>query len=96
VSATGYASVDFGAAPGSGRATTVITGQTGILTGSFVEAWLFPLDTADHSVDEHIIDGPKILAASIVAGTGFTIYADAGDRPGSALYGAYSVAWVWT
>lgn len=92
--ATGTGTVDFGAT-GFGRATLVITGQAGILAGSLAEAWLFPATTADHSVDEHIIDGPKVIAADVVAGVGFTIYAEACDNPGSMLYGLYNVAWVW-
>jgi hypothetical protein len=92
---TGNAVVDFGAMPGTGRTSATVTGQTSILSGSFVEAYLVPSASADHSVDEHLVDGPRILAGNVVAGTGFTIYAEAGDRPGSRLYGQYNVAWVW-
>lgn len=73
--AQGTALVDFGAFPGVSDAKVVITGQTGILAGSIVEAWIFPADTADHKSDEHMMETLKVFAGTIVAGTGFTIYA---------------------
>lgn len=71
----GETTIDFGAFPGSSETSLNITGQTGILTTSFVEAWLFPKDTADHTADEHVYESIKVVAGNIVAGTGFTIYA---------------------
>lgn len=71
---TGIASLDFGAFPGGSDARTVITGQAGIASGSFVEAWLRPDTTADHTPDEHLVESIKVMAGDIVAGTGFTIY----------------------
>jgi hypothetical protein len=81
--ASGTTTIDFGAFPGSGHATVAITGQAGIVSGSLVEAWLRPVDTADHTADEHIVDGPLIFAGNIVAATGFTIHGVA--RPGLAV-----------
>ena len=72
--ASGTASLDFGAHPGSGHAKVVITGQTGIVSGSLVEAWLRPEDTANHKHDEHIVVPMRVTAGNIVAGTGFTIH----------------------
>ena len=72
--ATGTATLDFGAFPGKSDASLAITGQTAIVSGSIVEAWLRPADTADHTADEHMVETLKVFAASIVAGTGFTIY----------------------
>ena len=71
---SGVASLDFGAFPGASDASLVITGQTGIASGSLVEAWLLPADTADHLADEHLLEALDIRAGKIVAGTGFTIY----------------------
>ena len=75
--ASGSGTIDFGAFPGSSDATATVTGQTGILANSLVEAWLMPLATADHSADEHMVDTIKVIAdaSSIVAGTGFTVRA---------------------
>jgi hypothetical protein len=74
MASTGTALLDFGAFPGASDASIVITGQAGILSTSFVEAWIFPAATADHSADEHVFETLKVMAGNIVAGTGFTIY----------------------
>lgn len=72
--AQGTADLDFGAFPGTSDASIAVTGQTGIVAGSLVEAWIRPVDTADHSADEHMVETIKVVARDIVAGTGFTIY----------------------
>ena len=97
--ATGTISVDFGAFPGKSDASVAVTGQAGIVAGSLVEAWIFPVATADHSVDEHIVEELEVVAGNIVAATGFTIYGT--HKPSTShgadtrLYGAWTVAWVW-
>lgn len=73
--ASGTATLDFGAFPGKSDASVAVTGQTGILAGSLVGAWLQPAATADHTADEHLVETLKIVAGSIVPGVGFTIYA---------------------
>jgi len=70
---SGVTLLDFGAFPGVSDASIAVTGQGGIVAGSLVEAWLRPVDTADHSADEHMLESIKVFAHSIVAGTGFTI-----------------------
>lgn len=70
----GTTTIDFGAFPGATDATVAVTGQTGILTGSLVEAWLRPEDTGDHTADEHWVETIMVMAGNIVAGVGFTIY----------------------
>lgn len=90
--ATGTATIDFGAAPGSNRATTVITGQTTIASGSFCEAFMMLDSTADHSADEHLIAPIRLLCGDVVAGTGFTIEACSEW----VLTGTFSVRWVWS
>lgn len=89
----GTATVDFGAFPGSSQATVVVTGQASIQTSSLVEAWIRPQSaTAQHSVDEHVVEHLKIVAGSIVDGVGFTIYAECLN---SRVHGQFNVAWVW-
>jgi hypothetical protein len=111
VGATGTTTVDFGAFPGKSDASVAVTGQTAILPSSIVEAWLYPVATADHSVDEHMIETIKVFAANIVAGDGFTIYAINPDKNiggeyhsinfdgygggDTRLYGLWTVAWAW-
>lgn len=89
--AQGIATIDFGA--GSDLASLAVTGQTQIASDSLAEAWLFPVATADHSIDEHLVDGPIVIASHVVAGVGFTI--NALPRNFGNLYGLWSVAWVW-
>lgn len=74
MSTQGTATLDFGAFPGASDASIAVTGQAGILASSFVEAWIFPAATADHTADEHLVETLKVMAGNIVAGTGFTIY----------------------
>lgn len=88
----GTASLDFGSFPGGSDASVAVTGQTGILAGSLVDAWLLPAATADHSADEHRVEELSVVAGNISAGTGFTIY---GQTTGQRLYGVWNVAWVW-
>jgi hypothetical protein len=73
--ATGTATLDFGAFPGKLDASVAVTGQAGIVSGSLVEAWIRPIATTLHSVDEHIMANGMldVIAHTIVAGTGFTI-----------------------
>jgi hypothetical protein len=77
---TGTAEIDFGAFPGSTHATVAITGQTSIVAGSIVHAWIRPSTTTDHSSDEHIMAPLDIIAADIVAGTGFTVHGVVRER----------------
>jgi hypothetical protein len=98
--ATGTAVVNFGAFPGAADTSLDITGQAAIAAGTLVEAWVRPIATAEHSVDEHMVEQFNLFAANISAGTGFTIYAFE-DGPttvrneGHRLYGTYTVAWAW-
>lgn len=90
--AVGTATVDFGASPGLVHATVAVTGQGGIVSGSRVEAWVRPEATLDHSADETLEEQLRVTAATIVAGTGFTIYVEC--RLGLAR-GQFSIDWVW-
>jgi hypothetical protein len=71
--AQGTTTINFGAFPGASD-TSVAVASAAILAGSLVEAWIFPVATADHTVDEHMVETLKVFAANIVAGVGFTIY----------------------
>jgi hypothetical protein len=107
--AQGTTTVDFGTFPGATDTSVTVTGQNSILSTSLVEAWVFPTATADHSVDEHWVDGPQVMAGNIVAGTGFTIYASVkpqtdakaptdsrrGKTDSPRAYGSWTIAWVW-
>lgn len=71
--AQGTTTVNFGAMPGTDLATVTVTGQAGIVAGSSVEAWMFPKGTADHSVDEQVVEPIDCTVTAITAGTGFTV-----------------------
>lgn len=104
---TGISTLDFGAFPGASDASVAVTGQSGIVSGSLVEAWIRPVASADHSADEHMVETLKVFAGNIVAGTGFTIYgfndsqlnepvyARGGGGRGTRLSGAWTIAWAW-
>jgi hypothetical protein len=93
---SGTATLDFGAFPGASETSIAITGQTGILAGSQVRAYITPAATADHSADEHRLEALEVFAGNIVAGTGFTIYLqyykDEGD---TFAYGTWNITWEW-
>jgi hypothetical protein len=95
MSAQGTVTLDFGAAPGVSDATVAVTGQTGILAGSLVEAWILPAATTDHSADEHLVENLRVFAGNIVAGTGFTVYGNIQQSYEGRLYGKWNIAWVW-
>jgi hypothetical protein len=73
MSSQGTATINFGAAPG-GYEASVAVASAAIGATNLVEAWVYPTATADHSADEHLIDPPRVMAGSVVAGVGFTIY----------------------
>jgi hypothetical protein len=89
---TGTALLDFGAFPGSSD-TSLAVADAAIASGSKVEAWVFPADTTEHNIDEHLVDPPRVVAARVEAGVGFTIYGFT-DQP-HRKYGQYNVAWAW-
>ena len=70
----GIIEVDFGSFPGASDASATVTGQTGITTGSVLQAWIYALATPEHSADEHRIETISANAGDIVAATGFTVW----------------------
>lgn len=87
----GTAILDFGS-PDASDGSVDITGQAGIIAGSTVNAWINPIVSVDHSIDEHLLQPLRIIAGNIVPGTGFTIYAFVLD---GTTYGKYNVSWFW-
>lgn len=106
--ATGIAVLDFGTFPGKSDTSVAVTGQTSIVTLSYVEAWIRPIASADHSADEHMLETIQLFAGNIVGGTGFTIYgfntselSEPIDRTsniggvGTRISGQFNVYWAW-
>ena len=102
---SGTTTLNFGAFPGSPEASVDVTGQTGFVSTSEVEAWVMPVATADHSVDEHLIENLKVMAHYQADGTirikgsvepffGFRPPAGEGTQR-HRLFGQFTVGWVW-
>jgi hypothetical protein len=91
--ASGTATLDFGSTP-TDSASVAVTGQTGIVSGSQVEAFFMRESSVDHNVDEHVEAAAlcPLACGSIVAGVGFTIYASPIAMLGT---GKFNVRWVW-
>jgi hypothetical protein len=87
----GSATISFGAAPGTNVVSTVVTGQTAIKSTSTVMVFMAYDSTATHNVNEHLLVAFQLRAGSLVAGTGFTIYAESDLR----LTGDFTVRWLW-
>lgn len=64
--------MNFGAFPGSADAAATITGQATIGAGSIPSCWIYPVATADNTVDDHQVAPLTCFAHTIVVGTGFT------------------------
>jgi hypothetical protein len=91
----GTATLDFGAWPGSSEASLAVTGQASIGTGSKVDVFVMASDTtSDHTASDHRYFAAltSLTAGTIVAATGFTIYATALDK----LSGTFAVRWRWS
>ncbi len=94
MSATGTATIDFGAWPGSNEASVVVTGQTSILSTSKCSAFIMADDTtSDHTAADHRYAAALIglTCGTPTAATGFTIYA----RALNGLTGTFALRWVW-
>lgn len=91
--AVGTGVIDFGSTP-TDTATLVVTGQTAITALSNVEAYFMRESTASNGVDEHEEAATMIalVVGSVVAGTGFTIYA---NTIGALVTGTFNIRWVW-
>jgi hypothetical protein len=89
----GTAIISFGSAPGTNVVTTIVTGQTGILSTSLVQAFMMDGHTADHNITEHILVSTGVIfnCNTIVPGVGFTITAVTQLR----LTGQFLVNWIW-
>lgn len=58
--AQGTATLDFGAFPGS-SVTSVDVVATGVISTSAVEAWIRPVASADHTVEDHVIAPMRVV-----------------------------------
>lgn len=92
-SASGSAVLDFGAAPGTNTAETVVS--TAIPAGASVRAWFQSEGNADHNEIEHRLIFPSrvgLTCGAITDGVGFTVYAETELR----LTGDVTCRWQWS
>ncbi len=95
MAALGTTTVDFGAGASNSNDThkvVTITGQTGIVAGSLPEGWIRAEASADHNVDEHMVEALEFTAGNIVAGVGFDITVRCFQGK---TYGVFNINWGW-
>ncbi len=94
MAATGTATVDFGAFPGSNEASVVITGKTEIVPTSFIDAFIMFEASTDHTENDHAYAEllMSVSCGTIVNAVGWTIYC----RSEHKLQGTFKLRWVYT
>lgn len=90
----GISTIDFGATP-SNEASVTITGQTGILITSTVDACIMARSTADNTLSDHQFAAlsMRLSVSQPIADTGFTITAY--NLIGFAT-GTFQINWRWS
>lgn len=86
----GTVDIDFGSTPGTNVVTVTVTGQTGVLTTSNLQAWVMAEASTNHNAYEHMIVPLRLTCGNIVAGTGFDIVAVSDLR----LTGIFKCRWM--
>jgi hypothetical protein len=86
----GTAILDFGS--GNQIASVVVTDQSAIGSGAYVEAFMQGDSTSSHNAYEHLVVPMKLVCSDIVNGVGFTI---TGVSPVK-LTGKFIVHYVWS
>lgn len=98
---SGTALIDFGAFPGSAFAQTTVVAVDPYNPNAIVDAWLLPAATADHSIDEHVVDGPIVTGYADGNGnviiTGVPKFAPTSPIPPDPMpYGKWNVGWAFS
>lgn len=92
--ATGTATIDFGAWPGSNEASVAVTGQTTIAATAKADAFFMADDTSvDHTASDHRYAECfiNLTCGAASAGVGFTIHARSTEK----MTGEWTVRYVW-
>lgn len=105
--ATGVATADFGAFPGSQQVQVTVSGQTGLILSTKIQAWIAPIATGDHGIDDHICESQFLKATPYysVAGT-FIIQVETTNPPQTRdlisrqgdkyrVWDDFSIGWSW-
>jgi len=88
LSSRGSATLDFGS--GSKTTEVTVTGIPSITNDSVVFVEMKMEATADHSIDELLIDPIRLAIKDLVVGQGFTIY---GEMDNAEANGEYIIHW---
>ena len=89
----GTATLSFGSFPGSNLATTTVTGQTNIKATSVINLQISAVATGSYTASDIKFLASQIELAydTVVAGTGFTIYASSSQK----LQGSITIDYTW-
>lgn len=87
----GSSEIDFGAYPGSTMCSLEVFAPD-ITSSMRVIPTVAARATADHSIDEHLIEGIDVKAGNIVNGISFTLYATSRTRR---LTGLWAIDWSY-
>lgn len=92
-SGTGTATIDFGANPGTNEASVVVTGIAAIGGSAKAEAFFMYSTSASHTANDHAYAAlfTGLSCGTVVAATGFTIYARSSEK----LTGTFTLQYVW-
>lgn len=85
---SGSATVDFGS--GEYQASVTVTGQAWVTSASMILASVAAVATADHGAEDAALEGITCYVGDIVAGVGFTIYANAP----LGTFGDFTINWL--
>jgi hypothetical protein len=90
--AAGIATAAFGTGAGTDRVQVVVTGQTGLVSGDHVEAWVMRDVTAEHNADEHeLLARDSRVLAEVSASSELTVTVVCETT----WTGDFKVHWVW-
>ena len=81
--------MDFGA--GALSSSTDVTGLSEVASGSWAELRTMIVATAEHAIDDLLIDPIRLDAHSFVDGVGFTI---TGTMDNARANGTYVINWI--
>lgn len=105
--AVGVATADFGAFPGSQMVLVTVSGQNGLIASSKIQAWIAPIATADHGIDDHICESQFLQATPYYSVDGtFIIQVETINPPQTRypparqgdkyrVWDDFSIGWSW-
>ena len=84
----GTTTVDFG----TGAVDASVAVSVPAISTEMVEAWVIPAVTASNEIDNHLIEDLTVIAHSVSAGVGFTVYVKCNTLK---AHGIYNIGYVY-